>query len=140
MGKVNEVFTPSEALECTQWWAKRLALSNWQFRVDIKRKDQISINGKPKRATANWNDPLMKCIITLMDPVDYYDDYFGELDHEIDIVHELIHVRNSMWDLTQDDTCEETMMEQSTQAMAEALVRLRREGGIEWRINHCPAS
>lgn len=104
-------------------WAARLKLSDWTLLIDIKRAAAMELEGK--EATISRLYPNRIAWITLMDPVDYPTDCALPQDHEVNIVHELLHLYTGYFELPQKGPMH-IFEEQMITAVAEALVALDR--------------
>lgn len=121
----DQVLTKEAALACCAKWQARLRLLDWQILLDIKRSRDLELEGK--EATISRLYPNRIAWITLMDPVDYPEGCALPQDHEVNIVHELLHIMTGYFDLPNEGPMH-IWEEQAITAISQALVALDREG------------
>jgi len=111
-----------QAQEACREWQKILRLQDWDITVDILRDRDMKLGSG--QAEVHWKAVNRSAIVHLLDPTDYQNNYF-EQDHERSLVHELLHLHMVMF-ATETDTPEDTAQEQAVDAIAKALVTLKR--------------
>jgi len=116
--------TQEQAQQACQEWQKILRLQDWEIVIKIKRARELQSDCQ---AEVQWKNTKKIAIIHLVDPVDYQNDHFPQ-DHEVSLVHELLHLHMSMFD-QEPDTPEGTAQEQAIHAISTALVELSRKAG-----------
>lgn len=107
-------------------WQKRLGLSDWH--ITIKIRDARDMDQYPARATIQEN---IQCAdIRVMDINDRQQSDPGYADLELDIVHELIHIR--LWAIDPKDIegSLHTCREQAIEWIARALIETDRNSCI----------
>lgn len=124
MNKETFVVNQDRAEELLADWQKTIRLQDWEIVVDIRRARDMA-SGECQ-AEVHWTKEKKTAIIHLLDPVDYDNDYFAQ-DHEVSMVHELLHLHMVMF-ATEDGTLEDVAQEQAIHAIATALVELKRRG------------
>lgn len=92
----QRVYTKAEAEARVAIWQSRFRLTDWDITVEIVRQSGFQQNGfllgemetMPSKAIA---------VIRLLDPIDFRADlgFIDKHDHELTIIHELLHVRLS---------------------------------------------
>lgn len=79
----------AEANKACIEWQSRLRLSDWNCKVKIGRREALKLDGQAEYcAVFARKDALIK----LLDPIDWPSDDFCMQDHEISLVHELLHL------------------------------------------------
>lgn len=105
-------------------WQKILRLQDWNIYARIAREKDLFC---PDSAAAiNWVLAKKTATLQLLDPIDYGEDLAVDQDHEVSLVHELLHLHYAPFDNTENDTLELYMLEQSIEAISRALVSLKR--------------
>lgn len=119
------IFTSErDASDCVQYWQRQLRLSDWVVEVKILRGRDMS--GPGRAAECNYHLESKSATIHLLDPVDQHPlSLTTDRDHEICIVHELLHLHVAPFD-PQPDTLQQKMSEVAIESTAQALVRLNR--------------
>lgn len=112
--------TQRNAKQLCREWQKVMRLQDWDVKVFIRRASFFS--SENVQGECRWVLPSKEATIFLLDPIDYPTDTSWEQDHEQTLVHELAHLHFApFWD--NDDS---VTMEQAIDAMAKALVSLKR--------------
>jgi len=106
-------------------WAQRLRLSDWKITLHISRSHDMPMEGKV--GAVKWFAQQKDAIIHLLDPIDYPPHSWDEQDHEITLVHELLHLHYVPFDTTKEGSLAETMLEQSIHILSTLLVTQQRE-------------
>lgn len=108
-------------------WQKTLRLQDWQIRARLVRgRDMFT---EESAASVRWTFPKKMATIQLLDPADYEPNIEFPQDHEISLVHELLHLHYAGFDETENGSVEHALLEQSIEAISTALVALKRGGG-----------
>lgn len=117
-----------EAQEACNVWKKILKLSDWDIVVRIGRASQMRNLSRMGQVSYTLNK--RSAVITLLDPEDYSNSIWP-LDHELTLVHELVHLHLAFTDPFIDShDALNTFLEQAVESLSTALVglnRLRRE-------------
>lgn len=116
------IFTHEQAESKLTEWQKILRLQDWDIKIDICRGRNFKTDGQ---AEVSWTNEKKMAIIHLLDPIDYDNDYFPQ-DHEISLVHELLHLHMAGF-VAEDGTVEDMAQEQVADALSKALVGLKRK-------------
>lgn len=118
----------AEAQEACDVWKKILKLADWDIVVRIGRASQMSTSDRMGQVSYTLNK--RSAVITLLDPEDYSNSIWP-LDHELTLVHELVHLHLVFTDPFIDShNALNTLLEQAVESLSAALVglnRLRRE-------------
>lgn len=122
-GKVIFLNSDDMAAYCS-YWQRILRLSHWEICCAIVRKTDLKTNSQ---ADVSWTIESARAIIKVMDPLDYDNKFFAQ-DHEISLVHELLHLHMASFDITKVGSLEEVYMERAIEHIAKALVQLKRGG------------
>ncbi len=124
MNKQTVILTQDQAEALLKEWQKILRLQDWDVVVGIRRARDMSLG--ESAAEVHWKKEKKLAIIHLLDPTDYDNACFSQ-DHEVSIVHELLHL-HMVGFAAEDDTPEDTAQEQAIHAISMALVELKRRG------------
>lgn len=112
------------AQDVLEWWKDYLGLGNWEIYVHIKRAADMpsGIMGK-----CHWVIQKHTAQILLLDPIDYPNDCvpFAH-DHEITLVHELLHCHSAGFDNFGAEDAQDIALEQMIHHLSVVLVGLRR--------------
>jgi hypothetical protein len=120
------VFKNNEHLQTTLVeWQKRLRLQDWIITAKIARARDLSLDNSA--ATVDWNYNKRMAVIKIIDEIDYQPGLMEEQDMEISLVHELLHLHYAGFENTEADSIENSLMEQSIEAISRTLVELKRE-------------
>lgn len=114
-----------ELMAACQEWQKILRLQDWIINASIERaRDMHStdVNGE-----CSWQISKKMAKIKILDPIDYPPGLMEGQDMEITLVHELLHCHYAGFDNFESNTLENSMLEQSIEAISMALVKLKRE-------------
>jgi hypothetical protein len=103
-------------------WQKRLGLSDWE--IIIRYSDTHEMDGGP--AKTKINDELQHADIRLLLPEDRQKNEPADKDIELDIIHELIHVRLWAIDPRTNDSLLHICREQAVEWIAKALITTAR--------------
>lgn len=115
-----------EVAACVKKWQKRLRLQDWWIYLRIKRARDMSF--EDSQGSCNWNLLRKTAVIELLDPIDWDDSRVQAQDHEMTIVHELLHLHfAALSEGVSYDDLQRVTEEQSIIALTEALVGLDRE-------------
>ena len=102
-------------------WQKRLGLSHWRIALRICRSDEMGlkdVSGENEFSLAN------ECaIIRILDSADYPETPF-ELNMEVSLVHELLHIPLMYISNPEEGTLESIHLEAFIKRMARLLVEL----------------
>jgi hypothetical protein len=124
---MSYIFTQEELEKLCKEWQERLGLHDWTFIIEITRS--LHMNESKHGAEIEFFPTQKIGKILILDPVDYID-CFKPQDQEIDLVHELNHVLFDPfidYDRKRNDAIYYTILEQTIQKYAEALVNLKRQ-------------
>ena len=107
------------AREINRWlkyWQKRLSLQDWSIDWEWRRAKQL---GHPRRsAEISWNN-VQEATLGILPGTDRYQPW--EMDPEVDLVHELVHLKLSRAQFTLEED-----LEWAVDSIARALVNERR--------------
>lgn len=116
------IFTQEQAQQSLLEWQKILRLQDWQIKIKIARDREFLTEGM---AEVVWLREKKQAMVKLLDPLDFASDIIYPQDHELSIVHELLHLH--MVDFDQEvGTLENIAQEQAIHAISTALVTLKR--------------
>ena len=104
-------------------WQKRLGLQDWDITVDFR--DARDMNQHPGKTAIQENIQTADIRIMALDDRQKCDP--ADADPELDIVHELVHIR--LWSIDPPKNAERTLhicREQAIEWIAKALVKLDR--------------
>lgn len=104
-------------------WQKRLGLSDWG--ISVRTRDARDMNQCPGHTKIQAN--IQRADVRLMRPEDRQACDPGDEDIELDLVHELIHIR--LWSIDPSDASGAlyTCREQAVEWIAKALIASDRE-------------
>ena len=105
-------------------WQKRLRLQDWKIYVEISRDRDMKFEGNG--GEVHWQIEAKQAVINIIDPIDYPPNTMAEQDMEQTLVHELLHLHFAPFD-AEHNTPADVAQEQAIHAIAEALVKLKRE-------------
>ena len=115
--------------EATRFYAREIGMGNWQWKIEIVR--QGDFDSQTTLGTCVWYTAKCFAVIKILDPVDTYD-MSMPYDMEQLLVHEIMHARlGALTDhagLEVGSVSGDLAVEQPVDALANALVGLRREG------------
>lgn len=111
------------ANECCREWQKILRLQDWDVKVSIQRERDIQLNYV--QGECSWKIKSKRAIITLLDPLDYPPDAMCPQNHEMTLIHELLHLHFAPFS-AEDKTPEDIAQEQAINALSRALLMLKR--------------
>lgn len=119
--------TEQELQELCRLWQKRLRLQDWDVTVKVARQRDMDTD-----SLAECGHQIRKrtAEITLLDPIDYPPGEPQPQDHEVDLVHELLHLHFAPF-RAEDGSPEQIAQEQAIHAISKALVQLARKGADE---------
>lgn len=109
-----------------EYWTRILRLQDWDIEATIRRARELDYENTA--ATVAWTFENKQAVIKLLDPVDYMPGLMEDQDHEVSLVHELLHLHYAGFDETERGSLAHAMLEQSINAISNALVWLRRQG------------
>ena len=115
-------FNQEQAEAALAKWQKILRLQDWDIKIFIYRAKDLMTDGQ---AEVTWLREKKQAILKLLDPIDYDNNYFIQ-DHEVSIVHELLHCHMALFD-QEAGTLEDIAQEQAIHALSFALVELDRK-------------
>jgi len=114
-----------QAQEACKEWQERLKLQHWFVKVKICRRDDMGMD--ETCGTCRWVLSRAEALLKLLDPIDYPEDAIVGQDHEITLVHELLHIHFAPFtDKLDADSLEHIAMERATEQIARTLVELKR--------------
>jgi len=119
--------TEVELQHLLAYWQPRLRLADWAVTVQLVTTREIgdhTINGTC--------DPLLQqkvARIQILRPEDHPDNSFLPYDAERSLVHELLHCWAVPFEPENQQSLAYTSLEQMLNALARALVELKRQGG-----------
>lgn len=114
----------NELRKLCQEWQSRLRLNDWEIKLFISRERDMIRPGLQGENT--WEIKNKSAIIKILDPIDYPPDVLWEQDMEKTLVHELLHLHFAPFDKYEEDSMEGIAIEQAIDAIAKALVTLKR--------------
>lgn len=125
--------TQDQLNESLAEWQRILRVQDWDVDAKIVRRDDLD-TGEERRCGSIWQLAKKRhATIKLLDPVDWVGDSGGQ-DHEITLVHELLHIHTRRI-LEAGDTDETGQWDRMVNAeeplvhhLSVALVNLRRSG------------
>jgi hypothetical protein len=115
--------------EALIFWQKVLRLQDWDVYARIARGRELFTENSA--AAVRWTLAKKVATLQLLDPIDYEDNLAVEQDHEVSLVHELLHLHYAPFDNTEDDSLELYTLEQSIEAISRALVDLKRKAALD---------
>lgn len=118
------ILTEQELKEKCLEWQKILNLQDWDIKPGIYRNSRFETVGS--QAECNWVLKKKMATIRIVDPVDYPNNIQWPQDMEQSLVHELVHLHIAPFDESKSGSLEEIMMEQATDLIAKAMVKLKR--------------
>ena len=123
----------SLGLERLKYWQRQLRMDHWDIELRLAGRDELE-DAAGQCATRRYNGAV---VILLADEsmIPEYKRFF-RLDPEVRLVHELLHLKESLWRdnpkveaVMDEDKWIKRLHEECLDAVAEALVRTRR--GVE---------
>jgi hypothetical protein len=119
------IYETEEALQNDLiYWQKTLRLQDWDIYARVARGRELF--NENSAACIRWVLPKKTATLQLLDPSDYDPGLAVDQDHEVSLVHELLHLHYAPFDHTEEGSLELYMLEQSIEAISRALVALRR--------------
>lgn len=118
------IYTEQQLIDLCREWQKILKLEHWEIALHVSRARDFAVEGRC--GECSWVLSTALATMRIIDPVDYPESPFKQ-DMELILVHELLHLHMCPFDLTKQDSLEETMMERAIDHIAKALVNLKRE-------------
>lgn len=103
------------------YWQQVLRLQDWDVAAKVVRQDKLTLG---RQGECQWGLERKEAIIRLLDPIDYPDDCQRKQDHELTLVHELLHLHFAAF--AAEGGAAEIAQEQAIQCIAKALVALER--------------
>ena len=127
MSKTLDGRTEQELEALCREWQARIGCADWDVKVKIGglRDTGHPIADGDTSGTVDWVLAKKQALITLLDPRDYPSDGRWEQDHELTLVHELIHLLFAPFS-AEDGTPADIAQEQAVHALSRALVTLKR--------------
>lgn len=107
-------------------WQKELRLMDWDVSIAIKPAHKMFT--QDAQASIEWQLAEKTAMIHILHPDDYPDGLVRDQDHEVSLVHELLHLHYAPFEETEAGTLAHDMMELSIDTISHTLVRLKREG------------
>lgn len=104
------------------YWQKAMKLSDWDVRLKIVRQHDL-LEGTQAMIESNHDHRI--ATVSICDPHDYQPQEFWPQDMEVSLVHELVHL-TFWWLNPEKESLQQTLEEQSVEAVAQALVEQRR--------------
>jgi hypothetical protein len=121
-GRARAFSRAADALRCVQRWQRILRLADWDVAVEITPKRDVA---EGKAAHVHVYDLDKRAVIQLIRREDWREGDDGVLDHEWDVVHELLHLHLAAW--TPDEkSLEHGELERAIAMTAWALISLDR--------------
>jgi hypothetical protein len=120
--------TNEQAQDLCDRWQSALRLGGWEIDVQIVRQGDLSDHNNS--AEIRYSIPHLHAVLSLLDPNDYDGD--SPQDHEVSIVHELLHLRFAGLDpKIKGDAMADMVMEQAICTCALVMVQLKRAANSE---------
>ncbi|HEX8089370.1 MAG TPA: hypothetical protein VF762_10985 [Blastocatellia bacterium] len=119
-----KIFTDeNEARRCCAYWQRQLRLSDWKLKIRIVRRYDLP----PDRvAECTFHLASKSATIRLLNANDHRpDNDFNDRDHEIGLVHELLHLHVAPFN-PKMETLEQAMSEVAIESIAQSLVLINR--------------
>ena len=107
-------------------WQKELRLMDWDVTATITPSYEMDM--KDTHACIDWFMNEKSATIQILNAAQYPPGFAQEPDHEVSLVHELLHLHYAPFEKTEAGSLEHQMMEYSIDVLSKALVRLRRKG------------
>lgn len=124
------IYTNQEELDAALVeWQGVLRLRDWTLSAEIVRAKNMMLDNVDGAVT--WHIYSKTAEIELLDPTDYADEPNVPMDHEVTLVHELLHLHYAGFDRTAKGTSEHMLLEQSIEAISRSLVELKRAKDVE---------
>ena len=110
-----------EALKACVRWQKRLGLSDWDVKVKLDRASKM----ENRQGYVYFVIARKEAVVQLLVPEDYSDGQERPQDHELTLVHELLHLHTVWWD---NDSGSKTrsLEEQMIHLLAKAFIEMAR--------------
>lgn len=122
------ILTNEQLRACCDEWQRRLRLQDWTVLIRRVRAAEYG-EGKCVAGQVEWGLAKRAAVIKITEPEDYAlqcnKDFETVQDMEITVVHELLHLHTAPFTL-QQEPYESTAEEQAIDAIARALVSLKR--------------
>ena len=117
-----------QARQACAEWQERLKLQHWLVKARICRRDDMGL--EDSCGTCAWTLSRAEALLKLLDPIDYPEDGIVDQDHEVTLVHELLHIHFAPFasDL-KPDSLEHIAMERAIDVMSKTMVELKRKAG-----------
>ena len=113
----------TEAQECCVYWQRQLRLSDWLVKVSIVRRYDLPAG---RVADCTYDLRSKSASVRLLDANDFHPACeFADRDHEIGLLHELMHLHIAPFD-PKPETLEQWMSEVAIESTAQALVLINR--------------
>lgn len=117
--------TQKNAQQACREWQERLFLRDWDIKTQIVRRTQL-VDGDGM-GEVRYKHGKRMAIINLLDPVDYESEMLWPQDHEVTLVHELLHLHFVEFE-AEEGTTQDNAQERAIDSISKALVGLRRSG------------
>lgn len=115
--------TSEEAQQLCEYWQETLALRDWDVAVSVCREREFDAERREGEVIHQLSKK--RAWIRLLDPTDYSELPPATQDHELTLVHELLHLHFSPISIP-NDTLEHTCLEQAIHLLSQSLVSLHR--------------
>lgn len=112
-----------EAESSLQEWQRVLRLQDWDIKIRIVRAKEF-VNGDGM-GEVRYKHQKQMAVINLLDPIDYDEIHLWEQDHEITMVHELLHIHFMGFE-AEEGTEQDNAQERAIDVISKSLVSLRR--------------
>ncbi|HYE58336.1 MAG TPA: hypothetical protein VD948_07505 [Rhodothermales bacterium] len=123
---VSHVIAPDQMAGYVAFWQRQLRMLDWTFEARIVRRHEMSVASRIGEVF--WNNHHKRARVSLLDPVDHDPTSVVPYDMEEVLVHEMIHPLYGKHTAPETDGAAYDAMEVSINMLAQALVRLARQG------------
>ena len=128
--------TNEQAQDLCEKWQSALRLGGWDIDAQVVRRADLS--DQTNNAEIRYSIPHSQAVLSLLDPEDYDGD--GPQDHEVSIVHELLHLRFAGLDpRIKGDAMADMVLEQAICTCALVMVQLKRAANSVEPVAETPA-
>lgn len=117
------IFTQEQAEKALAQWQQTLRLNDWEVWVKIVRARDMVMD-PPGEAEVTWLEEKKMAIIRLLDPIDFEPDTLYPQNHELNIIHELLHLHMVPFS-ADDNTAASVAQEQMIHILSIALLEMR---------------
>jgi hypothetical protein len=124
------ILTIEQLQEAAVWWTRQLCIDDWDIRIELTCAADIDDSW----ANSRTNQPLAAVLIKVARPDTRKESLWEEVDMEMDLVHEFLHVRLDLATRHcdthgMDSAAYDVAFERPINALTKTLVRLRRATG-----------